>query len=401
MKVASPDACGKLTDELSPRWTYACRRSVQLSRAFRDQVRNAKFTGDELPARANISLGEFFHRVWPTIRAKRRYKGRTVTLWNTVWNAHLCHPSYGIAGHTMRSLAHSPELLDQFIVDMTEAGVHEPMQARVFSVLNRIFVEAARQSALTGVRANPIKELEGKPASNRKRDPVILPVEAIELLRQEILNHPNPRRRKELNMRDGLMISMLAYSAPRPEDLCNLDWEYSGTASGWVTYHAEKAQRGQASVVVREAPLAKPVREELEAWGTQLGNPGDDTPIIPLPAWGERRGGERWRPEDWKDWRDRVFRPALKRLVARKPELAYMAELSPYDLRHTAISLWLAHGGEDGGPANPVEVAQWAGHSAATMWSHYAHVIQGARREAKSTIDEQIRQARKKINATA
>lgn len=68
-----------------------------------------------------------------------------------------------------------------------------------------------------------------------------------------------------------------------------------------------------------------------------------------------------------------------------------------------AISLWLANGGKnrngewDGSPANPVEVARWAGHQTYTMFSAYAHFIQTAPRVP---INQQIEQAREDVFGT-
>jgi integrase len=61
-------------------------------------------------------------------------------------------------------------------------------------------------------------------------------------------------------------------------------------------------------------------------------------------------------------WRSRFWRPATT--------TAGLDGMRPHDMRHTAVSLWIAAG------ANPKEVAAWAGHrSVATVFDRYGHLM--------------------------
>jgi hypothetical protein len=60
----------------------------------------------------------------------------------------------------------------------------------------------------------------------------------------------------------------------------------------------------------------------------------------------------------------------------------------PYDLRHAALSLWLASG------APPAEVAARAGHSVRVLLTIYAHGIPGCDRIASQHIDRALRPSR-------
>jgi integrase len=63
-------------------------------------------------------------------------------------------------------------------------------------------------------------------------------------------------------------------------------------------------------------------------------------------------------------WRRRVWKPAI--------DIAGVAPLRPHDLRHTAVSLWIAAG------ANPKQVAVWAGHrSVSSVLDRYGHLFPG------------------------
>jgi integrase len=56
-----------------------------------------------------------------------------------------------------------------------------------------------------------------------------------------------------------------------------------------------------------------------------------------------------------------------------------------HDLRHTAVSLWIAAG------AGPKEIATWAGHtSVATVLDRYGHLLPGHEDETMRALTEMI-----------
>ena len=62
--------------------------------------------------------------------------------------------------------------------------------------------------------------------------------------------------------------------------------------------------------------------------------------------------------------------------------------LRPYDLRHAALSLWLASG------APPAEVAARAGHSVRVLLTIYAHGMPGCDQIASQHIEEALNPSR-------
>jgi integrase len=63
-------------------------------------------------------------------------------------------------------------------------------------------------------------------------------------------------------------------------------------------------------------------------------------------------------------WRARHWRPAIR--------AAELEPLRPHDLRHTAVSLWVAAG------ASPKQIAAWAGHtSVSVVLDRYGHLFPG------------------------
>ena len=99
---------------------------------------------------------------------------------------------------------------------------------------------------------------------------------------------------------------MLAYVGPRPSDALGLRWRDVGERT--LTFYAPKTNR------VRSARLMGPVAADLALW-RQLSVPPDGSGFV-FP----RRDGERWTTDDWRNWRSRVFFPALDAVgLERRP----------------------------------------------------------------------------------
>ncbi len=79
------------------------------------------------------------------------------------------------------------------------------------------------------------------------------------------------------------------------------------------------------------------------------------------------------------------------RALARARQIAFTPEQAqsllarrPYDLRHAAVSTWLAAG------VDATQVATWAGHSVAVLLKVYAHTIQGRNQIARDRITQAL-----------
>lgn len=81
---------------------------------------------------------------------------------------------------------------------------------------------------------------------------------------------------------------------------------------------------------------------------------------------------------------NRAFQDARAKAFSQKEQESLVAR-RPYDLRHAAVSTWLAAG------VPPTQVAAWAGHSVGVLLRVYAHAIDGqadaARRRIQSALD--------------
>jgi len=73
---------------------------------------------------------------------------------------------------------------------------------------------------------------------------------------------------------------------------------------------------------------------------------------------------------------------ALCKREPKKPRGPHYVGLRPHDLRHTAVSYWIAAG------ASPKEVAVWAGHSSViTLFDRYGHLLPGQEDRVTSALD--------------
>jgi integrase len=351
-----------------------------------------RYGRDNLDLIPEITLGEFFGLgdVQKTLRREHNLSQKTRAYWQQLWRKHVCHSEYGIAGKSLKQLSKA-KAIDDFLNAMTEHGVGKPMQRRVLGIVSAIMDKAVEYER---AQRNPIQTIKKKPDSGRQRDIYIPSIKTIELLRQELLDSPKrlTETKKEL---DALIVSLLAYEAPRPEELLDLSWSDSDLKAKSLTIYAPKAARGKSTVAERRAPINDVVAEDLQAWRDKQ-NGNAHSPIIALP------GKAAWDEYAWRNWRKRTFKPALERVATRiaknnRRQREQIESMRPYDLRHTALSLWLACGGKDengewdGSPANPVDVAAWGGHKVRTLWDNYAHVVENAEHVP---IAQQIRDAR-------
>lgn len=67
-----------------------------------------------------------------------------------------------------------------------------------------------------------------------------------------------------------------------------------------------------------------------------------------------------------------------------EPERKSPLARRPYDLRHAAVSTWLAAG------VPPTIVAQWAGHGVDVLLKVYAHAVDGQAEIAMKRIEEAL-----------
>ena len=136
--------------------------------------------------------------------------------------------------------------------------------------------------------------------------------------------------------------------------------EIAVEVKGQLIFGPPKTRAGQ-----RKVPLPRFVADEL---GLHLPTYGSADPesLVFVGADGGALRANGWRARHW--------RPAIRK--------AGLEPLRPHDLRHTAVSLWVAAG------ASPKQIASWAGHtSVAVVLDRYGHLFPGHEEAVLDRLD--------------
>ncbi|PXY32105.1 tyrosine-type recombinase/integrase [Prauserella muralis] len=184
---------------------------------------------------------------------------------------------------------------------------------------------------------------------------------------------------------------LMYYAGLRPEEAANVKKEnLSLPDSGWGELRLERARAevsaewtdsGEAS---EEGPLK---HRELDE-GRKVPCPPALTRMLHqhLARFGTAPDGRLFRGA-----RDggRIGSSVYGRVWAAARERAFTAEVAagplakrPYDLRHAAVSTWLAAG------VQPTKVAEWAGHSLAVLLRVYAKCLDGSEQTDRERVQD-------------
>jgi len=290
-----------------------------------------------------LTLSEFVEEWW-RIYAIPNLKPRTRATYGYIWERHMRRR---LGGLQLREL--SPALVEDFRAQLHAADVGEPTIIKAMGLLQGILKRAVLRGLLS---ANPVLPVD-KPKQRHSRRVEPLAPAMIEAIRDQ------------LDPFDATLISMLGYGGCRPDEAIRLRVEDLGQRS----MHIDARKTGRERVVRLLAPLAQDLREYQLASGVRRG------PLFP-----RSHGGE-WKDHDWRNWRRRVYQPAAA-------TAGVIGDMRPYRLRGSFVSLLLWEG------RSIAYVAQQAGHSVATLSSHYAGVLEELEERPKVSAESAIRQAR-------
>ena len=278
------------------------------------------------------------------------------------------------------------------------AGASPETIAKARVVLSSVLTHAAESEAIT---ANPLSVVRAPKATHHDAVMPLSPV-TVERIRA-VLAAPMPmavpeghrmgRRRIAYEMpdqrspqaraRDALIVSVLAYSGLRPGELRALRWSDIGER----TVHVQRATNPDGSVKPtknrrrRSVRLMAPLAQDLREYRLVARRPPEDALIFP------RADGRAWTRDDWGNWRSRTWHEACARVGLDAPR--------PYDLRHSAASLWLAEGQQQ------LQVARWLGHSLSELQKTYAHLFEEYGGRQAIDAEREILAAREQERATA
>jgi integrase len=182
------------------------------------------------------------------------------------------------------------------------------------------------------------------------------------------------------DLASATLVSLLAYEGLRPEEALALEDRHVGKRPLLVEQKNidGSIEPGQKTSRPPRSPELWPaVRRDVAEY--QLATNRSATRhalqlLLPRPD------GEAWREHDYRNWRRRVFAPAVA--------AAGLPISRPYDLRHACASLLIQAG------APLTEIAQHMGNSVAVLAQTYAHVIADRRGQPTTSVPAAIMSAR-------
>lgn len=287
----------------------------------------------------DVPLREFVESYW-RLHAVPNLAQSTRDYYMLAWANHIM-PRLGDYG--VREL--SPKRLTRFREELERNGVGSATVRKTMAVLQSILSFAVAEELVEFNVAASVR----KPRYERARDPhIFLPADVEQI------------RTKLGTLRDRTLVSVLAYSGPRPEEVvCRLTWEDVGERA--IRYRDTKRHR------VRFTPLLAPLKEDLREWFLASGRPNSTRPVFPA------HDGEFWNDDDWRNGRSRIWR-GEDRPANRRNEPAYPgaapAATRPRDLRSSFITLQVYAG------VPLTTVAKQSGTSVLMIEKHYAGVIE-------------------------
>lgn len=280
---------------------------------------------------------------------------RTFESYRQQWSNHVL--THRVADMPLRML--TPRILEDFRDDLKASGVGDASVRRTLTIVQLVLERGVVHGR---IGSNPAKAIK-KPSGKRKKAIKALSPAQVEAIRAQLKNG------------DAVLVSLLAYSGLRPAEARALTWGDVGKQSVSIDKAAEPGGEVKATKTgtTRAVRLVEPLADDLAAY-KKLTKGKASGLIFP------RADGTAWTDTDWKNWTKRKFKKAAKGAAV---------DISrPYDLRHTAASLWLHEG------ISAVQVARWMGHSLQTLSSTYAHVIEDLDPDDRRTAADMIRDAR-------
>jgi integrase len=284
------------------------------------------------------------------------------------------------ATHLFPSLGHlalidlSPRRLDEWQRERLDDGAGPAALGKAQALLGRILRKAVLPHEW--IASNPVDSLDAP--EYVKRPHRWLTAEEVEAIRRWYLEHDD--------LGSATLVSVLAYVGIRPQDALARLWTDLGerfsvttkVVDGEIRPGSKTGEGWKRTVYVPE-----PVLGDFELWRLE----GSGRGLI----WPRASDGAPWSKADYGNWRSRPpkgKKPKRPKCFQAATEDVGLGTLKPYDLRHTAASLYAASGW------TAVEIGAQLGHSPTVSQSIYQHLIHETPPEQRQSVDDYIRQAR-------
>ncbi len=349
--------------------TFARRRAAE--RWERDQLA-ARDDGSWVDRRlGRQSLSDWFEEWWPTrtdlrpstaARDESHYRNHVLTNFGDLPLSAIDYP-----------------LVTAWVAELQHKGLAPATVRRCHLLLSKLLAGAVRSKRIS---RNPCADTDNLPTVHRAEMRVIAPDQILRLadamadVTTERLGRRVPGTRsdddaiRQVAARFSALVILGGYGGLRFGELAGLRRNRIDTAQRVVRVDSTLTEvRGQlipgrpkTAAGVRSVPLPRTVAATLELAVRGL---ADDAFVFTGSEGAPIRAGS---------FRARFWKPATDR--------ADLAGLRMHDLRHTAVSLWIAHG------ASAKQVQVWAGHrSVATVFDRYGHLFPGGEDPVMDSLD--------------
>lgn len=390
-------------------WDVRWRNSEgkQPSRTFDTQRQAIRFDarlkgGDINPDDQNVTVGEFYEHEF-----LRRFRGEYGTLrqYEARWRPQTREPGVQHLSASWGDMplkdANNPAHVREWHRDMEDDDCSLATMWRAHDLLCTIVKKAVEYEFLDKYRIARIGDEIGYVPE--RAAPPWLPL-TVERIRADILlrvvepprgkrgggvNGAGVERYRWARLRDATIIGWNYMEGTRPGESLALEWpQVLDAAQKDIATHvritdtiriepkdgeaAPRARRRKRTKTRRDRTLEleQATRDDLYLWWKFCGFPTTG-PVFP------KRYGEddKFKLGDWSNWRRAIWAPTLERVGVEYQR--------PYQLRHSAISMWV----RQNTPENPGSVsvaARRAGHTTTTCETTYEHEIEMSRH---STFD--------------
>jgi len=333
-KIAYRDSRGEVTSRTFPTKTEAA--------AELEKIHTNTRAGSPPPdvSKSKLTLGD----VWEHLVKTWRKKPSTRASYESRWNTHI-KPAFG--KRRIGSLRRSE--IEVFLTELEERTSLETRR-KVQAVLHKLLAVAVRAE---WIAANPADHIE-MPGASVKRQPRALTEAEVEAIAREV----SPRYSAliftlaETGMRVGEAVALRVKNVDGTIRVV----ENAVEVNGERIIGTPKTEGSERNVPI-SPKLRAILREHLNSYANRF-----DPESLVFTT-------EQGTPVRQGNFRQRIFQPA-----AVRAGLKFVPTV--HDLRHTAISLWLARG------LTPFEVSKMAGHTDLKMIERrYGHLYVSALQE--------------------
>lgn len=315
------------------------RRSFRLKSEAKAFLAKAHELEAAPPSPAGLASQRTLDEQWQHFVSRREHEVAATTLNKQRW-AYTKWLKPRLANRKLHSITH--EDLGRVLTTVSEAGRSNDTRIAVYTTLNMVLDDALGKGGHTCRQAV---------AGTSKRKHEVNPLTDEQLGRLlDVLPSDS---------QDHLLVDMLATLGVRPHEALGIDVRRDLGYDNDVVISVTVRTRKRASSTQRTLPLPKRLQKPLTRMKTARDAEGEAR-LFTIP--------------DWRTWRRRVFKQALK-------DAELDPATRPYDLRHTCASRLIANG------ATPADVAEWLGHDVRTTLQTYAHLFPGRKQELANLLD--------------